>query len=137
MQYVTFLLNSVWHAILENFRPCAVWLVDLALFYVLTEGRFGEAWTAWSWMELAGMGMLLLGSLVYNGTVRGRQTAATMHTSVSFLVHALTAPFHPDVLCLCPHRFASPPSSSIRQVKPLDNATRSSRHSRRRPCTLG
>merc|ERR1711935_856277 len=31
---VTFLLNSVWHAILDNFRPITVWITDLFIFYV-------------------------------------------------------------------------------------------------------
>jgi hypothetical protein len=70
--YVTFLLDSIWHAILDNFRPvclssqlqllflfiivlltsvrlhcCAqvsVWTIDLLLFYIFTDGAFGEAW---------------------------------------------------------------------------------------------
>jgi len=67
--YITFLLDSIWHAILENFRPCAVWGVDLALYYFFTNGAFGEAWTTWSWMELAGMITLFVGTAVYNGTV--------------------------------------------------------------------
>lgn len=60
----------MWHAILENFRPGAVWIVDLAIFYVITAGEFGEAWTAWSWLELLGMGIMILGTAVYNGSVR-------------------------------------------------------------------
>jgi hypothetical protein len=31
--FITKLLSSVWHAILDNFRPVAVWAADLALFY--------------------------------------------------------------------------------------------------------
>ena len=41
---VTFMLNSVWHAILDNFRPICVWVVDLLLFYAITRGAFGESW---------------------------------------------------------------------------------------------
>merc|ERR1719506_1833026 len=41
---VTFMLNSVWHAILDNFRPITVWVVDLVIFYFLSQGTFGEAW---------------------------------------------------------------------------------------------
>ena len=67
--FITFLLEAVWRSILENFRPVAVWGTDLALFYVFTAGGFGEAWTVWSWLELAGMIVLLLGTAVYNGSV--------------------------------------------------------------------
>jgi len=68
--YVTYLLSSVWHAILDNFRPIAVWMTDLAIFYWFTEGTFGERWTKSSWIELIGMLVLFLGTAVYNGTVR-------------------------------------------------------------------
>ena len=68
--FITFLLEAVWRSILENFRPVAVWGTDLALFYVFTAGGFGEAWTVWSWLELAGMIVLLLGTAVYNGSVQ-------------------------------------------------------------------
>lgn len=67
--YVTYLLNSVWHAILENFRPGSVWLIDLLLYYVFTKHAFGESWTKWSWLELAGMGLMLFGTAVYNASV--------------------------------------------------------------------
>lgn len=33
---VTFMLNSVWHAILDNFRPITVWGTDLFIFYAVT-----------------------------------------------------------------------------------------------------
>lgn len=67
---VTYLLNSIWHAILDNFRPITVWGTDLLLFYAFTQGTFGEAWTTWSWLQFAGMIVLLLGTAVYNGTVK-------------------------------------------------------------------
>ncbi|DAZ98480.1 TPA: hypothetical protein N0F65_004917 [Lagenidium giganteum] len=67
---VTYLLNSIWHAILDNFRPITVWGTDLLFFYVFTQGAFGEAWTVWSWLQLAGMMTLLTGTAVYNGTIK-------------------------------------------------------------------
>ena len=83
--YVTFLLDSIWHAILDNFRPVGrlselhllnsllvqvcVWAVDLLLYYVITNGAFGETWGVWSWLELAGMILLFYGTAVYNGKV--------------------------------------------------------------------
>ena len=60
----------MWRSIFMNFRPVAVWATDLALFYGVTAGRFGEAWAAWSWLQLAGMAVLLLGTAVYNGSLR-------------------------------------------------------------------
>ncbi|GMH57685.1 hypothetical protein TL16_g02446 [Triparma laevis f. inornata] len=68
--FITFLLESVWRSILENFRPIAIWGTDLILFYFVTFGAFGEEWTKWSWLELGGMALLIYGTAVYNGSVR-------------------------------------------------------------------
>jgi len=62
---VTFLLNSVWHAILDNFRPITVWVTDLVIFYFLTP-ELGEEWTIFSWVQVSGMVVLLYGTAVYN-----------------------------------------------------------------------
>ncbi|CAM9398506.1 unnamed protein product, partial [Phaeothamnion confervicola] len=53
--YVTAYLSAIWHAILDNFRPISVWGTDLLIFYVFTNGSFGESWTPLSWLQLAGM----------------------------------------------------------------------------------
>lgn len=67
---VTYLLNSIWHAMLDNFRPITVWLTDMFIFYVINEA-FGEAWTNYSYLQLAGMGVLLYGTAVYNAPHAG------------------------------------------------------------------
>lgn len=68
---VTFMLNSIWHAILDNFRPISVWLTDLAIFYVFTVGSFGEPWTPYSFIQLFGMIVLLYGTSIYNAPHAG------------------------------------------------------------------
>uniref|UniRef100_A0A7S1VV13 Transmembrane protein n=1 Tax=Grammatophora oceanica TaxID=210454 RepID=A0A7S1VV13_9STRA len=68
---VTFLMNSIWHAILDNFRPITVWIVDLTLFYLLA-GAFGAPWdNRWSWLQLGGMIVLLYGTAIYNAPNAG------------------------------------------------------------------
>jgi hypothetical protein len=68
---VTFLLSSVWHAILDNFRPITVWGTDMFIFYVIAAEGFGEPWTKWSWVQLFGMCVLLYGTAVYNAPNAG------------------------------------------------------------------
>jgi hypothetical protein len=67
---VTFSLSSIWHSILDNWRPLTVWLTDLALFYSASAvggaPTFGEAWTSSSWIELVGLAVLLYGTAIYN-----------------------------------------------------------------------
>jgi len=66
---VTYMMSSVWHAILDNFRPITIWIVQLVLYYYVTDGSFGEAWTLGSYVQLAGMLVLLFGTAVYNGSI--------------------------------------------------------------------
>lgn len=65
---VTYMLNSVWHGILDNFRPVTVWITDLLIFYVVVkgDGDFGEQWTKYSWVQVGGMFVLLYGTAIYN-----------------------------------------------------------------------
>lgn len=65
---VTFLLNSVWHAILDNFRPITVWVTDLFIFYAISP-EFGEAWTDASYIQLLGLFVLVAGTAIYNGDI--------------------------------------------------------------------
>lgn len=62
---VTYMLNSVWHAILDNFRPITVWGTDLFIFYFI-DVTLGEQWTSASYIQLLGMFVLLYGTAVYN-----------------------------------------------------------------------
>lgn len=68
--YVTHLLSSVWHAILDNFRPVSVWGTDLLLYYVFCDSNFGEPWIRASYLQLAGMSLLFVGTAVYNATLK-------------------------------------------------------------------
>lgn len=78
---VTYMLDSVWHAILDNFRPATVWGTDMLIFYFVT-AAFGEPWNQpWSFVQLLGMFVLLYGTAIYNapnpGSVKLTGTAAS------------------------------------------------------------
>jgi len=66
--YITLFLSSVWHAILDNFRPISIWGLDLFIFYCLTAGKYGEAWSQYSFFQFFGMLLLFLGTAIYNGS---------------------------------------------------------------------
>jgi hypothetical protein len=67
---VTYMMSSVWHAILDNFRPVTIWTVQLTIYYVFSHGQYGEAWTDGSYLQLFGMSLLLAGTAVYNGSIK-------------------------------------------------------------------
>ena len=67
---ITFMLNSVWHAILDNFRPITVWSSSVFIFYFINT-EFGEPWTPYSYIQLCGMFVLLYGTAIYNAPNAG------------------------------------------------------------------
>jgi hypothetical protein len=62
---VTYMLDSVWHGILDNFRPIAVWSIGLVIYYGHSR-EFGESWTMYCWLQLLGLAVLLYGTAIYN-----------------------------------------------------------------------
>ena len=69
------MLSSVWHAILDNFRPISIWATQLAIFS-LTDGAHGEAWTRASYAQLVGLVVMLLGTVrpaILDGSGWGEQ----------------------------------------------------------------
>ena len=85
---ITFMLSSVWHAILDNFRPISIWATQLAI-YSLTDGAHGEAWKRGSYLQLTGLCVMLLGTAIYNGSISvpgltgGKSLLATGSSSAS------------------------------------------------------
>ena len=67
---ITFMLNSVWHAILDNFRPITVWSCDLFIYYCVT-ATLGEKWTVYSYLQVIAMFVLLYGTAIYNAPNAG------------------------------------------------------------------
>jgi hypothetical protein len=63
---VTLDMSSVWHSILDNFRPVTVWATDLFIYYVVTHRRYGESWNQYSWVQLVGLFVLLYGTMIFN-----------------------------------------------------------------------
>ena len=70
--FVTNYTSAVVRAILEGIRCACIWLTNLFIHYVVApgDGRFGERWTNWSYLQLCGFAFLIEGMLVYNGFVR-------------------------------------------------------------------
>ena len=62
------LLLSACRMCLVLLRSLLVWVSDLVIFYVITNGDFGEAWNWSSWLQLLGFSVLVLGTVVYNYT---------------------------------------------------------------------
>lgn len=68
---VTYALSAVHRTMLEASRTAVIWIIDLAIHYwIAPSSSYGEIWTVWSWLQLAGFGVLILGQSVYSEIVR-------------------------------------------------------------------
>ncbi|KAF0687892.1 Aste57867_20384 [Aphanomyces stellatus] len=70
--YVTKYLSSIVRSMLEIGRTVGVWVVGLAVYYVLNwtgSNSPGEAWSDWSWVQLFGFVLLILATLTYKQTI--------------------------------------------------------------------
>jgi drug/metabolite transporter (DMT)-like permease len=74
---VTEITSATMRTIIESMRTLCIWVVQIILYYALLGSQYGnhhpgigEEWSAWSWMQLAGFGLLVTGMFVYNKMVR-------------------------------------------------------------------
>ncbi|KAF4675973.1 hypothetical protein FOL46_008584 [Perkinsus olseni] len=68
---VTYALSAVHRTMLEATRTAVIWVCDLIIQYFIAPGsNFGEVWTAWSWLQLFGFLVLVLGQAVYSDLVK-------------------------------------------------------------------
>jgi drug/metabolite transporter (DMT)-like permease len=61
---VTMYINSVTRNILDTIRTMFIWVIMVSTHYLVSE-KFGESWSNWSLLELAGFGVLLSGLFTY------------------------------------------------------------------------
>lgn len=68
---VTYALSAVHRTMLEASRTAVIWIIDLVIHYwIAPTSSYGEIWTVWSWLQLAGFGVLILGQSVYSEIVK-------------------------------------------------------------------
>lgn len=62
-------LSAVTRCLVDCARTGTVWAFQLAVHYFVSP-QYGQAWNQYSWLQAVGFGLLILGSLIYNGVVR-------------------------------------------------------------------
>jgi hypothetical protein len=68
---VTQQTSSVVRTIFEAVRTAFIWIVNLLIFYLFAPDTvYGEQWTTYSWIQLAGFMLLTFASQVYSGYVK-------------------------------------------------------------------
>lgn len=68
---VTQQTSSVVRTIFEAVRTAFIWIVNLLIFYAFAPNSvYGEQWTTYSWIQLAGFTLLTFASQMYSGYVK-------------------------------------------------------------------
>lgn len=65
---VTKYMTCVHRTLIDACRTVVVWTVDLFVHYAVAS-EYGEAWTKYSFIQVAGFALLVLGTILYNGIV--------------------------------------------------------------------
>lgn len=67
---VTGALSALHRVMLEAFRTSLVWIFGLTVHYGYDPtSRFGEKWTSYSWLEVAGFVFLIVGQAIYGAMI--------------------------------------------------------------------
>lgn len=64
--YLIKVTSALTRTILEQFRGFVVWAISLVL-HIVSHGSYGESWSKWSLVQLGGLFLITLGSIIYSG----------------------------------------------------------------------
>lgn len=62
-------LTTVHRTFIDALRTVSVWVIQLILFYA-SNGSWGEPWNPYSYLQLIGFAMMVVGTLFYNQIIR-------------------------------------------------------------------
>eukprot|EP01092_Planopodium_desertum_P017078 TRINITY_DN989_c0_g1_i1.p1 TRINITY_DN989_c0_g1~~TRINITY_DN989_c0_g1_i1.p1 ORF type:complete len:170 (-),score=12.11 TRINITY_DN989_c0_g1_i1:65-541(-) len=66
---VTKALTTVHRTIVDALSLIVIWMISLLLYYTV-EKDYGQPWNNFSYLQLGGFGILVLGTVVYNGLLK-------------------------------------------------------------------
>merc|ERR1712012_1466078 len=84
---VTYQLSAVHRTLLEASRTAVIWGIDLSIHAYMPESSFGESWNSWSFLQLAGFFLLVIGQATY-----GEMITWGFRTSKKALVSPFVSP---------------------------------------------
>lgn len=58
-------VSAVFRQLINALRVVFIWAISILMFYVWTQRTMGEGWDAYSYFQLAGFALLLLGTIMY------------------------------------------------------------------------
>merc|ERR1712228_248933 len=62
---VTYRLSAVHRTLLEASRTAVIWIIDLTIHHYYPASTFGETWNAYSYLQLIGFVLLVIGQATY------------------------------------------------------------------------
>jgi len=67
--FVTSSLSAVHNTMIEATRTAVIWSLDLLIHQFLPSSPYGETWNSWSYLQLVGFAVLLLGQATYSEVI--------------------------------------------------------------------
>jgi drug/metabolite transporter (DMT)-like permease len=67
---ITDSFSAVNRTIFEACRTACIWITNLIIHAIWRDSPYGEIWSRWSWLQLAGFVILISSSFVYNAIIK-------------------------------------------------------------------
>ena len=67
---ITHTFSAVHRTLFEAVRTSCIWVTDLIIHVISPSSPFGEVWTGWSFLELAGFALLIFSTMMYNKNIK-------------------------------------------------------------------
>jgi hypothetical protein len=114
LTYATAVLSAMWRMLLEAGGTFLVWFFGLLVHYLVDSGsELGEAWSTWSYLELLGFLLVLLGQFIYGGFLQlpcgtARRAGAGDPSDLNASQVVNVEPL-PQISCRCEERLEETP----------------------------
>lgn len=84
-------LSAIHRVVIETFRTLLVWVLDLYIYYYMSDGKLGEQWTSYSYLQVIGFVLMVIGTGLFNydmlvADFSGNSSKATQTTEPSSVV---------------------------------------------------
>jgi len=89
----TYSLSAVHRTMLEASRTAVIWSLDLLIHSWYPDSAYGEVWCAWSFLQLAGFFLLVIGQATYGEIITWGRTVSRMASPQLSPVYEPGTPF--------------------------------------------
>lgn len=113
---VTYALSAVHRTMIEASRTAVIWSIDLAIHHYWPTSPYGEVWNQWSFLQLMGFVLLVLGQATYSELLTWG-TGASWRTADSLAQPLMSPVREPGEMIMSPAKSPWSAGSSMNSPK--------------------